>query len=98
MPDMTGERKYSPGECCGISKRRVIGKGALHDLVQFPAYQQRRAYDACHGLAALSSALGALAVLAAQATQRAQAQWRWPRADYSLRPSVEIIDRMVQPW
>ena len=28
-PDMSGpERKYSPGECCGISKRRVIGKPA----------------------------------------------------------------------
>ena len=26
-PDVTGpERKYSPGECCGISKRRVIGR------------------------------------------------------------------------
>jgi hypothetical protein len=26
-PDATGpERKYSPGECCGISKRRVLGK------------------------------------------------------------------------
>jgi hypothetical protein len=26
-PDVTGpERRYSPGECCGISKRRVIGK------------------------------------------------------------------------
>ena len=25
--DATGpERKYSPGECCGISKRRVLGK------------------------------------------------------------------------
>jgi IS1 family transposase len=26
-PDLSGpERKYSPGECCGISKRRLIGK------------------------------------------------------------------------
>jgi IS1 family transposase len=26
-PDLTGpERKYSPGECCGISKRRLIGR------------------------------------------------------------------------
>jgi hypothetical protein len=26
-PDAAGpERKYSPGECCGISKRRVLGK------------------------------------------------------------------------
>jgi IS1 family transposase len=26
-PDLTGpERKYSPGECCGITKRRMLGK------------------------------------------------------------------------
>ena len=26
-PDLAGpERKYSPGECCGITKRRVLGK------------------------------------------------------------------------
>jgi IS1 family transposase len=26
-PDLSGpERKYSPGECCGISKRRMLGK------------------------------------------------------------------------